>query len=762
MKSFTRQIVRNREKHLRHIPIGNHLWALAVVGIILSGMMNSTLQAGTVVRFELNYPSEEVGVLNYFDVELYDTEAPVTVANFVKYVNNGLYDNTIIHRSMQDFVMQGGGFSPLVENGSINALLPIQTYAPIVNEFSSSRSNTLATVAMAKVGGDADSATSQWFVNLGDNSANLDNQNSGFTVFGKVIGQGMTLINGAEGINSLQAEDLTSYFGDTFSDVPVFNDYNSIVTVTGASVISESAGQLSGSVYVDMNKNGIMDGDDYAIAGSKVSITLDGQDAPSAVVYSDSDGSYNFTGLGSGSYSVKMETPNALPSQDSGAGRIVADPSENILSVGAAGAVQENTYSDVWLGDAQSGTNFNFAQEAYPVALISARMLLNSDPGIPKSEIIAIPGTNTTDGSVHNIGYILMGEQGSADLTVSNLGNVGSSVSGEFFGVSGKFSSAGNATYGPLDAGESASHEYTFTPAQRGTETQDISLIRNNENLTVTLSGTGVAPVQEVLADAADAGYVRIGATADSIITVNNIGDGNLSGLGDESNLNGSISAGTESFIGDVADISMYDNESKAFSYTFTPQAHGPDSATIALDFINGSDDGMNIGQTVNVDIAGYGVGPEFSSDIAPDSILDFGDVPQADTKSLFLEVSNITADPDGGDTTLTDLTLISALITGDDAELFSVEGFTAGTVLHAGDSLSVEIAYNGTGEHGDRAAVLTIVTDEGAVYGMDGNGFVWQIEASLQPEPGSLVLLAIAGLVIGGITWRRRTGKDN
>merc|ERR1711991_153921 len=61
----------------------------------------------------------------------------------------------------------------------------IESFAPIENEFSSERSNTRGTIAMAKIGNDPDSATNQWFFNLADNSSNLDNQNEGFTVFGK-------------------------------------------------------------------------------------------------------------------------------------------------------------------------------------------------------------------------------------------------------------------------------------------------------------------------------------------------------------------------------------------------------------------------------------------------------------------------------------------------------------------------------------------------------------------------------------------------
>lgn len=111
--------------------------------------------------------------------ELVD-DAPVTTENFLQYVEDGFYDGTVFHRVVPDFVVQGGGFLP---DGS----QPDGLRDPIVNEFSPSRSNLRSTVAMAKLGGDPDSATSQFFVNLDDNSDNLDNQNGGFTVFARVV-----------------------------------------------------------------------------------------------------------------------------------------------------------------------------------------------------------------------------------------------------------------------------------------------------------------------------------------------------------------------------------------------------------------------------------------------------------------------------------------------------------------------------------------------------------------------------------------------
>ncbi len=119
-------------------------------------------------------------------LELVD-DAPITTANFLQYVEDGFYDGTIFHRVVPDFVVQGGGFLPgMIEQEGVRD--------PIKNEFSPDRSNIRATVAMAKVGGDPDSATSEFFVNLADNSENLDNQNGGFTVFANVI-EGMDVVD---------------------------------------------------------------------------------------------------------------------------------------------------------------------------------------------------------------------------------------------------------------------------------------------------------------------------------------------------------------------------------------------------------------------------------------------------------------------------------------------------------------------------------------------------------------------------------------
>ncbi len=147
--------------------------------------------------------------LGNFEIELLDTMAPATVANFLKYVADGAYADSFIHRSVPGFIVQGGGFT-----FTSTGVVAIPTDPPVLNEFN--LSNLRGTVAMAKLGNDPNSATSQWFVNLADNSANLDGQNGGFTVFGKVLGNGMSVVDAIAAVPTFDA-------GSPFDTIPLIN-----------------------------------------------------------------------------------------------------------------------------------------------------------------------------------------------------------------------------------------------------------------------------------------------------------------------------------------------------------------------------------------------------------------------------------------------------------------------------------------------------------------------------------------------------------
>jgi cyclophilin family peptidyl-prolyl cis-trans isomerase len=137
----------------------------------------------SVVRLQTNFGD--------IDFELFDTAAPITVNNFLKYVRDGDFDRTFFHRyaldqQAQPFVLQGGlaRLSNPTNTGSfISTVETIPTDAPITNEFN--QSNLVRTIAMARIGGQVNSATSQFFINLANNSF-LDTVDQGFTVFGRV------------------------------------------------------------------------------------------------------------------------------------------------------------------------------------------------------------------------------------------------------------------------------------------------------------------------------------------------------------------------------------------------------------------------------------------------------------------------------------------------------------------------------------------------------------------------------------------------
>ncbi len=185
-------------------------------------LFNAQLPA-TTVRFETTSGN--------IDVELFDDETPITVQNFLNYVDDGDYNGTFIHRAIPGFIIQGGGFR--FDNGEANQ---IDADPPITNEFN--RSNLRATLAMAKNASNPDSATNNWFFNLANNSLRLDGQNGGFTVFGEVIGTSMLIVDAIAALPILSA-------GSPFDTLPVVN-YSSgaiqsenLVTITDIKILED-------------------------------------------------------------------------------------------------------------------------------------------------------------------------------------------------------------------------------------------------------------------------------------------------------------------------------------------------------------------------------------------------------------------------------------------------------------------------------------------------------------------------------------------
>ena len=168
--------------------------------------------------------------LGNIDVQLRADVAPNTVANFLGYVNSGAYNNSFFHRSVSDFIVQGGGYG--VVNGQVQT---ITAGSPVVNEYN--LSNTRGTLAMAKLGSDANSATDEWFFNEGDNSANLNNQNGGFTVFGSIIEDGLSVMDAVAALSVVNA-------GSPFDELPVLSSYQSGATVNVSDLVLVNSIQI--------------------------------------------------------------------------------------------------------------------------------------------------------------------------------------------------------------------------------------------------------------------------------------------------------------------------------------------------------------------------------------------------------------------------------------------------------------------------------------------------------------------------------------
>ncbi len=208
-----------------------------------------------------------------------------------------------------------------------------------------------------------------------------------------------------------------------------------------------------------------------------------------------------------------------------------------------------------------------------------------------------------------------------------------------------------------------------------------------------------------------------------------NLGDGNLSNRGALSNLKGNAGAGSGAFVGSGGSIDLADGASVEFPYSFHPITHGPQSAVLGLAFTNGSPAGTNQAHNVNAELKGVGVGPEFGSSRVPGSVIDFGEVASGQTSLQSLNVSNIT--PEGNLGNLTDLTLLSAIITGPDAGMFSLRLFTPGTVLSAAEAIDLDLSFDPQGQSGAFQAMLQLTTDQGAAFGAAGQLFAYQLAGS-------------------------------
>lgn len=277
-----------------------HLVKMFVNGQVSLDYENYVLQDGdsvSIVHTDKPVTSLNTNVGSLL-VELFETDTPGTIDNFLNYVNDGDYINSFFHRSVPGFVIQGGGFTTtsttFTNTGQFSS---VPTDPPIVNE--PGISNTRGTIAMAKTS-NPDSATSQFFVNLNNNTALDSPSNSGgFTAFGRIL-------------------DMT--VSDTIASFPVvggnLSPFGELPLNTGnqLTVIESVAGhgELVGEKFLDRNANGIRDAGEEGIANEVIFVDANGnssRDPGELFTLTDANGNFRMA-IAPGTHSVLSEVPS--------------------------------------------------------------------------------------------------------------------------------------------------------------------------------------------------------------------------------------------------------------------------------------------------------------------------------------------------------------------------------------------------------------------------------------------------------------------
>ncbi len=505
---------------------------------------------------------------------------------------------------------------------STNATISGTGVAPIQNLSVSNSGNAGSTPGTGQVG--------YALVGVQTGTATINVLNSGNGNLDTSVSKAVSNLNGVVGASGssvfvgggggLSLNDGTTQ-STSYAFNPTTRGSSSTPIVTTFSNGSTDGKNLSGTVTTALSGQGVAPVE--SMSGSDAGFVLVGKSVGTGVAVNNT-GDGNLSGLGS------VSNLNGTISGPSGSTQFSGpSPNPNPLSLKDTSSVNANYVFAPTVRGADSATvtgNFSNgdatggnASHTNTVAIAGTGVapIANADKSagagfvlVGSSAGMAITITNSGDGNKSGLG------------SVSNLnGNAGSPAAGQFSGPS--------PNPNPLSMGDTSSTavSYVFAPTIRGADSTNVDHVFSNGSpdgknnattLTTALSGQGVAPVES--SAGGGAGFTLVGTSHSATVTVNNTGDGNKSGLGSVSNLNGTISgpSGSTQFAGPSPDpnpLSLKDTSSTGATYIFTPTGRGGDSATVTGNFSNGSADSLNASHTSTVTVTGQGVAPVQNTD---------------------------------------------------------------------------------------------------------------------------------------------------
>lgn len=656
-----------------------------IAGLLLICLQNTAFGV-EIVRLNLNYNNAP----HTIDIELFDTVTPLTVNNFVNYVNSGKYDGSFFNRAVAGFIIQAGGFtfrpatptSPLepVANNSGLANVPLESSSPVKNEFAlTSLTNVRGTLAMAKLPHNPDSASDEWFINLADNRVNLDNQNGGFTVFGRVIDDGMVT---ADKISNFPIQTFAgSILGSAFSALPVVNYtlYTSVLKKNLVMITSASSSIVR------------------PILRFTPGFTPDGNNFPLAVA-----------GNSSGKLQVFTFT-------NTGNEALIVDPIVNTLVSPSPFTLEADTCSNATLAPVSvnpaASCQLKIRFTAITAATVADSLALSYSglsgnyhvtlelkaEGIPATAVLSLNRTSVgflpTDQGGTDTQKLMLRNKGGGALTLNNIVSSNADFS---------FDTIGCAAGTVLTAGQSCELTLSFTPSSIANSfhpngsniTGNLTIATSASNVTVPLSGAGVDPTISTPSPV-NFNNVLSGQSAAQGVSIQNTG---LTGLLIDTITFTGPDAALFSYRTDCPSGIMKAAASCTIGVTFKPNSNGVKNATLVVN----SNDATH--PQVNIALTGKGIIATTPVLNASGNSLIFGShVVDGTTLNHSLILDNIGAGI---------ITINSISIIGANASLFGFDsaGCRAGTTLN---SCNLKVSFTPV-SNGSFSANLFVQTTAG------------------------------------------------